>query len=69
MMSTEYDSPHSRALFRFLIGAAENAKASKRNFPMHDRDAARAVAFQLSLPTHDVQRVAKIARLERWGRS
>jgi hypothetical protein len=25
-MSTEYDSPQSRALFRFLIGAAENAK-------------------------------------------
>jgi hypothetical protein len=60
MMSTEYDSPHSRALF-----AAENAKASKPNSPMHDRDAARAVAFQLSLPTRDVQRIAKIARLER----
>jgi hypothetical protein len=69
MMSTEYDSPHSRALFRFLIGAAENAKASKRNSPIHDRDAARPVAVQLSSPTRDVQRVAKIARLERWWRS
>ena len=67
-MSTEYDSLQSCALFRFLIGAAENAKASKRNSLMHDRDAARAVAFQLSLPTRDVQRVAKIACLERWGR-
>ena len=68
MMSTEFDSPQSRSLFRFLIGAAENAKAGKRNSPIHDRDAARAVAVQLSLPTRDVQCVAKIARLERWGR-
>jgi hypothetical protein len=30
-MLTEYDSPQSRALFRLLIGAAENAKASKHN--------------------------------------
>ena len=60
-MSTECDSPQSRALFRFLIGAAENTKTSKRNSPIHDRDAARALAVQLSLPTHE--------RLERWGRS
>jgi hypothetical protein len=62
------DSPQSRALFRLLIGAAENAKASFGR-PVHDRDVARAVAVQLGLPTRDVQRVAKIARLERWGRS
>jgi hypothetical protein len=61
-MLTEYDNPQSRALFRLLIGAAENATASKRNSPTHDRDVARAVAVQVGLPTGDVQRVAKFAR-------
>ena len=68
-MLTEYDSPQSRALFRLLIGAAENAKASKFGRPVHDRDVARAVAVQLGLPTRVAQHVAKFARLERWGRS
>jgi hypothetical protein len=54
-MSTEFDSPQSRALFQFLIGAAENTKASKRNSPINDRDAARSVAVQFSLPTRDAQ--------------
>ena len=67
-MWAEYDSPQSRALFRFLIGAAEHAKA-KFGRPVHGRDVARAIAVQLGLPTRDVQHVAKIARLEPWGRS
>jgi hypothetical protein len=62
-MLTEYDSPQSRALFRLLIGAAEDAKASKFGPPV------RAVALRLDLPTRDVQRVAKTARPEPWGRS
>jgi hypothetical protein len=67
-MLTE-DSPQSRALFRLLIGAVESVKASKRNSPIYDRAVARAVAVQLGLPVRDVQRVAKVAPLERWGRS
>ena len=68
-MWAEYDSPQSRAPFRLLIGAAENAKVSKFGRPVHGRDVARAIAVQLGLPTRDVQHVAKIARLEPWGRS
>jgi len=65
------DSPQSRALFRLLIGAAENAKASKRNSPIHYRDVARAVALQLGLPVRAVQKLAKLARrgISVWAKS